>query len=228
MSIVLREQARAAGNLDLWVKGLRIAFIPDMRCGLPVHAEVKAAATAAVRTLEHAGATIDEIPSFVSAGMFDAVTRFFEARLHNDISELPAERRAKILPFVVEWCTHRARAFTGADVMAALNTIFAMREAAVRATSPYDFVVSPTSPILPYEAELACPGSDPHDGLPHIAFTLPYNMSEQPAASLNWTYSADGLPIGAQVIGRRFDDAGVFRLSRVLEDLRPEQKPWPS
>ena len=37
---------------------------------------------------------------------------------------------------------------------------------------------------------------DPHDALPHIAFTVPYNMSEQPAASLNWTFSRDGLPVG--------------------------------
>ena len=111
--------------------------------------------------------------------------------------------------------------------MASLNALFALREAAVRATAQYDFVISPTSPILPYEAEFACPGNDPHNALPHIAFTVPYNMSEQPAASINWTQSADGLPIGVQVIGRRFDDAGVLRLARVLEILRPQQRAWP-
>jgi aspartyl-tRNA(Asn)/glutamyl-tRNA(Gln) amidotransferase subunit A len=52
-------------------------------------------------------------------------------------------------------------------------------------------------------------------------------MSEQPAASLNWGASADGLPIGVQVIGRRFDDAGVLRLCRLLETLRPRQREWP-
>ena len=52
-------------------------------------------------------------------------------------------------------------------------------------------------------------------------------MSEQPAASVNWSYSADGLPIGVQVIGKRFDDAGVLRLSSLLETLRPKQRPWP-
>ncbi len=67
----------------------------------------------------------------------------------------------------------------------------------------------------------------PRNALPHIAFTVPYNMSEQPAASLNWTFSADGLPIGVQVIGRRFDDAGVLRMGKILEDLRPAQRAWP-
>jgi aspartyl-tRNA(Asn)/glutamyl-tRNA(Gln) amidotransferase subunit A len=53
-------------------------------------------------------------------------------------------------------------------------------------------------------------------------------MSEQPAASLNWTFSADGLPIGVQLIGRRFDDVGVLKLARLMERLRPEQKAWPA
>jgi aspartyl-tRNA(Asn)/glutamyl-tRNA(Gln) amidotransferase subunit A len=103
----------------------------------------------------------------------------------------------------------------------------AMREAAVAASQAYDFLLSPTSPILAYEAELPAPGNDPSDALPHIAFTVPYNMSEQPAASINWSYSSDGLPIGVQVIGKRFDDAGVLQLSALLEGLRPRQRPWP-
>jgi aspartyl-tRNA(Asn)/glutamyl-tRNA(Gln) amidotransferase subunit A len=53
-------------------------------------------------------------------------------------------------------------------------------------------------------------------------------MSEQPAASLNWTLSKDKLPIGIQIIGRRFDDAGVLRLARALEQMRPAQLPWPA
>jgi aspartyl-tRNA(Asn)/glutamyl-tRNA(Gln) amidotransferase subunit A len=44
---------------------------------------------------------------------------------------------------------------------------------------------------------------------------------------VNWGYSAEGLPIGVQVIGRRFDDAGVLRISLLLEEVRPQQRPWP-
>jgi len=112
-------------------------------------------------------------------------------------------------------------------VIEAYGRVMAMREAAVVACQPYDFVVSPVSPILPYEAGIPAPGNDPHDALPHIAFTVPYSMSEQPAASLNWSFSADGLPIGVQLVGRRFDDLGVLRLARALESLRPAQKAWP-
>lgn len=153
--------------------------------------------------------------------------RFFEARSYNDYLALPPERQKKVLPFIVEWCTWRAKDFTGRDVMAAYNAYVAMRDATISATREFDFVLSPTSPILPYEAELPCPGNDPHDALPHIGFTVAYNMSEQPAASLNWSASKDGLPIGVQLAGRRFDDGGVLRLARLLEGLRPAQAAWP-
>lgn len=152
---------------------------------------------------------------------------FFEARSCRDVLAMEQARRDRILPFIVEWCTHRARTFSGSDVMGAYGQVMAMREAAVHAVGRYDFVISPTSPILPYEAGLACPGNDPHDALAHIAFTVAYNMSEQPAASLNWSFSSEGLPIGVQVIGQRFDDRGVLRLSCALEGLRGPQRPWP-
>ena len=209
------------------VKKLRIGFLADMKAGLPVDAQVAAAAHAAAKALSAAGARVEEMTSFLTPELLDGMARFFEARSYSDFVQLPAEKQAKVLPFITEWCTWRAKAFSGRDVFTAYSTYVALREKTIAATQPYDFVLSPTSPILPYEAELACPGNDPHNALPHIAFTVPYNMSEQPAASLNWTSSADGLPIGVQVIGRRFDDLGVLKLASLLEKIRPPQKAWP-
>ena len=212
---------------DLNLKNLKIGFLPDMKVGLPVNAEVAATAAAAAKALAAAGADVEQMPSFLTAELLDGMSRFFEARSHNDFALLPPAKQAKVLPFIIEWCNWRTKNFTGRDVMAAYASYVTLREVTVNACEPYDFVLSPTSPILPYEAELPAPGNDPHNALPHIAFTVPYNMSEQPAASLNWGYSKDGLPIGIQIIGKRFDDLGVLRLSRALEQLRPTQKAWP-
>jgi len=206
---------------------LRIGFMAEMGVGLPVDATVRAAAEAAAKALEQAGCAVEPVRSFMTAEMLDGVCRFFEARSQNDLAQLPREKRDKVLPFIVEWCTWRAERFTGRDVMQAYLQLMATREAAVASTAPYDFVLSPTSPILPYAAELPSPNNDPRNALPHIAFTVPYNMSEQPAASVNWTTSADGLPVGVQLVGRRFDDAGVLELARLVEELRPAQRPWP-
>jgi aspartyl-tRNA(Asn)/glutamyl-tRNA(Gln) amidotransferase subunit A len=224
----LPYQAMDFSDIDgLKLKGLRIGFLPDMKVGFAPHPEIRAAAAAAVKALEAAGAAVEEIPSFLTEAMMDGMWRFFEARSYNDFAQLPPEKQAKVLPFIAEWSSWRAKSFTGRDVMAAYGAYVSLRETTLKATLPYDFVISPTSPILPYEAELPAPGNDPRNAFPHICFTVPYNMSEQPAASLNWTFSKDGLPIGIQIIGRRFDDQGVLRVSRALEQMRPAQRPWP-
>jgi aspartyl-tRNA(Asn)/glutamyl-tRNA(Gln) amidotransferase subunit A len=211
----------------LKLQGLRVGFLPDMKVGLPVNAEVAAAAAAASMALAGAGAIVEEMPSFLTEELLDGMCRFFEARSCNDYAQLSPAKQAKVLPFIAEWSNWRAKKFSGRDVMSAYNAYVTLRDVTVRACQAYDFVLSPTSPVLPYEAELPSPNNDPHNALPHIAFTVAYNMSEQPAASLNWTFSKDGLPIGIQVIGRRFDDLGVLRLSRALEQMRPAQKAWP-
>lgn len=208
-------------------RGLRIGLLTDMKAGLPVDAEVSAIVQDAARVLEAAGAIVEPIEPFVTPAMLDGMNAFFEARSHNDVAAMASEVRARILPFIVEWCMHRASNFSGRDVMAAWGQMMAMREAAVRATAACDFVLSPTTPVASWGAEQHSPSDDPHDALSHIAFTVAYNMSEQPAASVNWDFTADGLPLGIQVAGRRFDDIGVLRLSRALEQLRPLQRGWP-
>ena len=227
MSLPFQKEDYVENLEELDLKKLKIGFLPDMRAGLPVHPEVRAAAQAAAKALERAGAAVEEMPSFLTEEMLDGMGKFFEARSYNDFMLLPAARQERVLPFIAEWCSWRAARFSGRDVMQAYTLVMAMREAAVAACQRFDYVLSPTSPILAYEAESAAPGNDPRHALPHIAFTVPYNMSEQPAASVNWSWSADGLPIGIQLIGKRFDDSGVLKLARLIEQLRPAQRPWP-
>jgi aspartyl-tRNA(Asn)/glutamyl-tRNA(Gln) amidotransferase subunit A len=227
MSLPAPRSESFSENLQLDPKDVRIGLLSDIEVGLRVDPQVRAAAQSAARALEQAGCVVEPMRSFMSEEMLDGMCRFFEARSYNEYMALPPDRQAGVLPFIAEWCTWRAREFSGRDVMHAYGMVMTMREAAIRACQPYDFVLSPTSPILPYEAESAAPGNDPRNALPHIGFTVAYNMSEQPAASINWSYSDDGLPIGVQVAGRRFDDAGVLRLAHLLEALRPAQRAWP-
>jgi aspartyl-tRNA(Asn)/glutamyl-tRNA(Gln) amidotransferase subunit A len=52
-------------------------------------------------------------------------------------------------------------------------------------------------------------------------------MSDQPAASVNAGFTEAGLPIGLQIVGRRFDDLGVLRLAAAWEEMCPDRRPWP-
>ncbi len=73
------------------------------------------------------------------------------------------------------------------------------------------------------------PVPDPSATMSHIGFTAPYNMSGQPALSINAGVTDDGRPVGVQISGRRFDDLGVLRAAWWWEQHRPlEATPqWP-
>ena len=165
---------------------------------------------------ESAGAVVEPIEPFLSEEIFAGLDAFFAARLLADVDLLPASRQEAALPFVIAWC-RRAREWTATDALTALGQIMLMREKTHAVIQPFDFLLTPTSPITAYDAEQAAPGEDPERALPHVGFTAPFNFSEQPAASISAGFDDEGLPIGLQIAGHRFDDAGVLRMAAVYE-----------
>ena len=71
--------------------------------------------------------------------------------------------------------------------------------------------------MVKFAAELASPLNDPDKPFEHIAYTVPWNMAENPAISINGGYDKQGFPIGVQIIGRRFDDLGVLGMAKAFE-----------
>jgi aspartyl-tRNA(Asn)/glutamyl-tRNA(Gln) amidotransferase subunit A len=214
----------AAGPLES--KGLRIGLYLDAGSGLPVEAETKAAIEAAARRFAEAGAIVEPLQGFLSPEMLHLQDLFWRVRSWVDFSALSHAKQASVLPFIADWCRGGADV-SGAMVIKAVNNYMAIRAAATRATQPFDYVLSPVSPVPTYPAEWETPTNDVKRPLEHISFTMPFNMSEQPAASINCGYTKEGKPIGLQIAGRRFDDIGVMRLSRWYEQARGPQKKWP-
>ncbi|MEP7057316.1 MAG: amidase [Caldimonas sp.] len=222
----LPAQAIAWDKLERDVHGLRIGLLMDAGWGLAVDPEVAAAVEAAARAFEDAGAKVEPVARFMTRAMADGMDDFWRIRSWLEISALTAERRARVLPFIVEWARGGAE-LSGERVFKGYSQMGAMRDAAVRACAGFDVVLSPTAPIPAFAAELPCPTDDAERPFEHIAFTLPYNMSEQPAASINCGYTSTGLPIGLQIIGHRHDDLTVLQTAHAWELMRPAQKPWP-
>ncbi|MEO7010350.1 MAG: amidase [Caldimonas sp.] len=212
--------------LDRDVRGLKIGLLLEAGCGLPTDPEIRTAVQAAADRFAAAGAHVETIAPFFTRAMLDGMDSFWRMRSWLDYSALPAERQAKVLPFIVEWLRGGA-ALSGAQVFRGYSQMGAMRDAAIAAHRPYDFVLSPTAPITAFRAELASPTDDAQRPLEHIAYTVPYNMGEQPAASINCGWSHAGLPIGLQIAGKRHDDLGVLQVARAWELMRPVQRPWP-
>ena len=213
-------------ELDLDVRGLRIGLWLDAGWGLAVEHEVRAAVLAAAHAFEAAGAIVEPLGPFATRAMADGIDAFWRLRAWLDISALPAPRRDKVLPFIRAWAEGGAQ-LNAEQVFRGHAQMAALRDAAVVATQRFDFVLSPVAPIVGFAAERPMPSNDPAHAMEHIGYTLPFNMSEQPAVALNAGYAASGLPIGLQLAGRRHDDLGVLRIARAWEHLRGAQRPFP-
>lgn len=94
----------------------------------------------------------------------------------------------------------------------------------------YDILITPT---------LACPAFDLNIQFPNkidgkevdagawLPFTPPFNLSGHPAASIPCGMSSEGLPIGMQIVGKRFDELKVLQVSKSFEEIAPWQNKRP-
>jgi aspartyl-tRNA(Asn)/glutamyl-tRNA(Gln) amidotransferase subunit A len=217
----------AWSDLDIDLKGLRIGLLQDAGCGTTALPEVQAAVDAAAKLFEDAGAVIEPVQPFLTPAMLNGLDRFWRTRFLEQTSALSPERYALILPYIRQW-VEAAKDYDAMQVYTGFDQIIQMRDLGMKAFTGFDFMLSPTAPEPAFPAEWPGPTNDPACPFEHIGFTVAYNMTEQPAASINCGYTADGLPIGLQIIGRRFDDLGVLQMSRAYEQMRPAQRPWPT
>jgi aspartyl-tRNA(Asn)/glutamyl-tRNA(Gln) amidotransferase subunit A len=212
--------------LDLPPRKLRIGLMLNLGVGQALEKDVRDVAAKAARAFEAAGAEVAEVPSVLTREMLDGLDAFWRARSWDDLSKLAPAERAKALPYIYKWAEAGAN-LSGVDVVRGFNATMAIRAAAAKLFTDVDYVISPVSPVVNFAAELASPINDPAKPFEHICYTVPWNMAENPAASINGGYDRNGFPIGVQIIGRRFDDLGVLRMAKAFEAMRGPQKPWP-
>jgi aspartyl-tRNA(Asn)/glutamyl-tRNA(Gln) amidotransferase subunit A len=213
-------------DFDVDVKGLKIGLMLDAGIGLAVEDEVRDAVVAAAKRFEEAGAIITPVEPVMNRIMLDGLDSFWRSRFWGDIEKMPEERRALILPYIYQWA-EGGTYISGVEAVRGFNQTIEMRKACGRLFTTVDAVISPTNPIVSYPAEWASPTNDPSKPFEHIGFTVPWNMSEQPASSINCGFSKSGMPIGLQIVGPRYDDLLVLKLSRAFEQWTGGVSAWP-
>jgi aspartyl-tRNA(Asn)/glutamyl-tRNA(Gln) amidotransferase subunit A len=211
---------------DKSLRKLRIGLLLDLGVGQALEKEVRDVAVKAAKAFESAGAVITEVEGILTRGMLDGLDNFWRARLWDDLSQLAPGERRKALPYILKWAEAGAK-LSGVDAVRGFNATMAIRAAAGKLFAELDYVVSPVSPVVKFAAEFAAPLNDPDRPFEHICYTVPWNMAENPAISINGGYDAKGFPIGVQIIGRRFDDIGVLGMAKAFEGLRGAPRPWP-
>lgn len=213
-------------DLAIDLKGMKLGLMMEAGFGLPVEPETAEIISGAAQLLADAGAQVAPVGPALTRDMIDGLDLFWRQRAWSEIGALAPDRQALVLPYILDWAKAGAN-LTGAAVFHGFSQMGAMRDALLAACRPFDFVLSPVSPVPSYKAELASPIHDPSRPFEHIGFTVAANMSEQPAVAVHAGLTSEGLPVGLQIIGRRFDDLGVLRLAHAFEHLRAPMPDWP-
>lgn len=209
------------------VRGLRIGLMLDAGCGLAAETETVRAVEAAAELFRAHGAVIVPVAPLLDPAMLDGLNQFWQARMWSELERLSDAARRRVLPYVVEW-GRRGATVTGVETVRGFARTFDIRAAAARMFHSVDAVLSPTTAVAAYPAEWASPTNDPGRALDSVAFTIGWNMGEQPALSINCGFTVAGAPIGLQIVGPRFADRFVLRLGKTYETWRGAMPRWPS
>jgi aspartyl-tRNA(Asn)/glutamyl-tRNA(Gln) amidotransferase subunit A len=226
-TMCLPPDSLAWKTLEKSPRKLRLGLMLRLEAGDPLQKEVREVTIKAAKAFEAAGAVVTEVDGFMTREMLTGLDNFWRARMWDDLQKLPEDDRSRVLPYIHQWA-EAATKLSGLDVFRGYNVTMAMRTAAAKLFGEIDYLISPVSPGVKFPAEFASPINDPAKPFEHICYTVPWNMAENPAISINAGYDKDGFPIGVQIVGRRFDDVGVLGMAKVFESLRGPQRPWPT
>ncbi|MFJ9851536.1 amidase [Streptomyces sp. NPDC101150] len=212
--------------LDEPISGLRVAFSPSLGWDVPVAEEVATAVRTAVGTLAGLGAVVEEIDPGIADPVAAFHTLWFSGAARV-VQHLDDAERELLDPGLREICEQGARS-SALDYLAAVDTRMALGQAMGRFHSAYDLLVTPTEPITAFEAGVEVPkGSGHARWTGWTPFTYPFNMTQQPAATLPCGVDRDGLPIGVQLVGARHADALVLRAAHALYEAGAARIPAP-
>ena len=206
------------GSLNDGVKGLRVAWSPDMGYA-PVDPEV---AEASARVFEELGCTVDQ-PDLVLDDPFPAFWDLFSIAGATSYGHLMDSSYHDLSDYTRKTIEH-GLSRSSSDYSRALLTTMQLGARMEAFFENYDLLLTPTMavpafPVDEHPTEIAgCP-VDPWWG--YIPFTFPINMTMQTAASIPCGFSSDGLPIGLHIIGKRGAESTVLRASAAFEKARP-------
>ena len=211
------------------LRGLRVAWSPDLGYA-PVEPEIaRMCASAAQVFAADLGCVLEE----ATPGFSDPV---------ESLQTLWASGLAVALgPYLLEWgdrmdpglveLIRSAERLSALDYAAALVERDTLWDHVQRFFEHYDLLLTPTMPTTAFAADVASPSEvagRPTSHFGYTPFTFPFNLTGQPAISVSCGFATDGLPVGLQIVGRRFDDATVLRAAAAFEAARPWADRMPS
>lgn len=214
--------------VDKPLHGLRIAFSADFGY-IAVDPEVRDVVTKAVRHFAQTlGAELEEVnPDITDEGATFGALVAFESDL-TGMRQMQAELGSRMSPHLSAMLQRDWRAETFTDANTARKKVC---NQLWRFMQRYDLLLTPTLAVPPFPLNMQ--GPEIIDGRmvrsDHwLSFCYPFNFTGQPAASVPAGFTASGLPIGLQIVGRHLDDGLVLAASAAFERIQPWNHLYPA
>jgi len=209
-------------GLEGGVKGLKVAFSPTLGYAA-VDPEITTLVRKAVEALAAEGAAVEEVdPGFTCPqDMFHRLWFPGAAFRCRHLTDTQCRQLDPGLQEIIE----QSRAWDLTDYMEATHARAALGAHMRSFHETYDLLLTPTLPVPAFRAgdEVANPAQKRWTDW--AAFTYPFNLTQQPAASIPCGFTSHGLPAGLQIVGRMHDEATVLRAARAYERLNPLKMP---
>lgn len=199
------------------LRGVRVGLVRHMGAGMPTGDEEYEAAERQARILAEAGAEVVEIPDLgLRPEDQDAMVTTFRFRVLAELHSVPMARRGLLLPELVDFA-EKAYELSGLAYAEAMNRLEAAKGRARAAAYEWDYLLTPAMSVASFPAELLGPAGSTTT-IDHCQFTAWFNQTGQPAGVVPSGLTSQGMPVGAQLVGRRFADAAVVALMRFLSE----------
>jgi amidase/aspartyl-tRNA(Asn)/glutamyl-tRNA(Gln) amidotransferase subunit A len=216
---------------------MRVAYSPDFGV-FPVEERVLSVIEGAVRAFEEAGARVEEASVELGRGqreLSELWLREVGVRSAEIVSNLKDAGAADLLGEHREDLTPEFAALL--DAGNAMGAVEYRRDEVVRTEvfdamqdlfDEYDLLVTPTLAVPPFDNAddgntLGPAQVNGEEVAPLLGWclTYPVNFTGHPAASVPAGFTHGGLPVGMQIVGRRFEDGAVLAASAAVERVRP-------
>lgn len=219
---------RFAAPLARNFRGVRVAFSPDLG-GLPVEPAVASVVGAQRALFEDLGCTMEEAaPDFRDADEIFQVLRAWNFEL--SFGELLKTRRDDMKDTVI-WNIEQGAKLTGPQVAAAERKRTELHHRLRRFMENYEFLITPTVQVLPFDVRqpyvTEINGQRMGTYIDWMKSCYWITVTGLPALSVPCGFSADGLPVGLQIVGRFRDDFGVLQLGAAFEQATGHWKRRP-
>ncbi len=182
---------------------------------------MEAAAAKAAQVFAELGATVEEVdPGF--AEPLDIIMTLWYGVSAAIVGALPpAEQEKMDLGF--RRVAEEGRGVTVADYLAANAARTQLAEHMRKFHERYDLLLTPQMPLTALEVGRVtrADGRYGEGWIDWSPYTYPFNLTQQPAASVPCGFASDGLPVALQIVGPPRNDALVLRAARAFESAQP-------